>query len=419
MKPHRISPTGQPETIAKPSAWKQLLGYPAPVYVLVVGTFFNRLGFFVVPYMALYLSQLGYSIEQVGGCMAAYGAGTVVASVVGGHLADTLGRKRTIVLSMMGSGVMVLLLSQVQTLPLFMAVAFLAAMFAESYRPASHALIADLIEDRDRIMVYALLRWAINAGWAMGPALAGVLVKVSYTWIFVGDALTSLLFGVLAMRCLPAFGKHREVPLRHVLRAFSSMKLSMQTAFADRRFLQVFLASFPIAFIFNQTLSTLSLEVRDRGFSELDYGLILGLNGVIIILTEIPLSLWVKNQSPRLMMVIGYALIGLGFGLFVLGEGRGPLYAGIVVFTIGEMMALPVALAYMIGLAPAEMRGRYMGVWGLSWSVTMMLATSLGLQLHARMGGGFWLLMAGLGLLSACIMLRRIVPPPTQANLKT
>src|SRR5690606_10132928 len=106
---------------------------------------------------------------------------------------------------------------------------------------------------------------------------------------------------------------HREVPLRHVLRAFSSMKLSMQTAFADRRFLQVFLASFPIAFIFNQTLSTLSLEVRDRGFSELDYGLILGLNGVIIILTEIPLSLWVKNQSPRLMMVIGYALIGLGF----------------------------------------------------------------------------------------------------------
>src|SRR5690554_2115325 len=110
MKPHRISPTGQPETIPKPSAWKQLLGYPAPVYVLVVGTFFNRLGFFVVPYMALYLSQLGYSIEQVGGCMAAYGAGTVVASVVGGHLADTLGRKSTIVISMMGSGVMVLLL---------------------------------------------------------------------------------------------------------------------------------------------------------------------------------------------------------------------------------------------------------------------------------------------------------------------
>jgi MFS family permease len=79
-----------------------MLRFPRPIYILVIGTFINRLGFFVLPFLALYLTQLGYSTRQIALALGSYGLGTVVASVVGGHLADTLGRRPTIVASMIG-----------------------------------------------------------------------------------------------------------------------------------------------------------------------------------------------------------------------------------------------------------------------------------------------------------------------------
>ena len=396
--------TQKRENIPKTSQWKQMLHFPRAVYILVIGTFFNRLGFFVLPYMALYLKDKGYDVAQIGSALASYGLGTVVASVIGGHLADTLGRRNTIVISMFGSAAMMVCLSQVEDLFLFQVIALLAALFTEAYRPASHALIADVVDEKDRVMVYALLRWAINAGWAMGPAIAGMLTKISYLWIFLGDASTSILFGILAAVWLPQFGNHEKVPLKHIFDAFGSIKKSIQHTFVDYRFMQVFLSSFPIAFIFNQSLATLSFEVQNRGFDEFHYGLILGFNGAIIILTEIPLSMWVNKQPQRTMIVSGYALIGIGFGLFALAGGLVTLYIGMAIFTLGEMIALPVSLAYMSSLAPADMRGRYMGVWGLAWSVSMMISTTLGIQMHASMGYWFWIFVGALGLLSAWIM---------------
>jgi dipeptide/tripeptide permease len=258
--------------------------------------------------------------------------------------------------------------------------------------------------------VYALLRWAINAGWAMGPALAGVLSQISYFWIFVGNAIATATFGILTWLFIPANAEQKTAPISHMLGAFQSILESLQVTLRDKYFVQVFVASFPIAFIFNQSLSTLSIEVQKRGFDEIAYGTLLGFNGLIIILTEIPLSLWVSRQSQRWMMVGGYVLIGFGFGIYALGSSLSNLYWGMAIFTLGEMIALPVSLAYMSQLAPAHMRGRYMGIWGLAWSISMMGSTSAGMQMHAALGSEFWHLMSVLGLIGAAIMAIQLRP---------
>lgn len=396
------------ETIPKKmSDWETLKHFPVAVYVLVIGSFVNRLGTFVLPYMALYLMHKGYSLAQAGNALAGWGLGNLVATIVGGHLADTLGRRNTIVISMLGCAIMVVCLSQVESLYGFVVFAFLTALFSEIYRPASHALIADLVKEEDRILVYAILRWAINVGFAFGPALAGFLTQISYTWVFLLDAMTSAVFGILALFFLPRIEKHANVPMSHVFKAFSSLKKSFSTCFTDNRFVQVFLSSFLIAFAFLQTFATLGIEVQNRSYSEVQYGLILGLNGLMIVFFELPVSVWIRRQPQRYMMSLGYALIGIGFGVFAMGDALASLYTGMVIMTVGEMIAMPVSLAYVSSMAPDDMRGRYMGVWGFSWALAMVLATSGGLKLYALLGSPFWLVVAFLALIGSALMMIR------------
>jgi MFS family permease len=395
------------------SDWARLRGFPRAVYVLVLGSFINRLGTFVLPYMALYLTQKGYSLSQTGWALSAWGLGNLFAGIIGGHLADTLGRRNTIVLSMAGSALMVIGLSVMNELHGFVLFAFFAALFTEIYRPAGHALVADLIPQDERVLVYALMRWAVNAGFAIGPALAGWLTQISYVWIFWIDAFTSLLFATVAWVFLPVREDRPVLPASHIFKAFSSLKMSAKTCFGDVRFIQIFVVTFLSAFAFLQSFTTLGLEVRSRGFTEVIFGSVLALNGGMIVLFEMPLSMWVRKQSPRLMMIVGYALIGLGFGLFAFGNGLFNLFLGMFVMTIGEMIALPVALGYVSSMAPDHMRGRYMGMWGFSWALAMTVSTAGGLKMLESLGSEFWIYIGLMGFLSALIMSFKIQPKPT------
>src|SRR5258707_7854268 len=149
------------------------------------------------------MTRLGYSPGQAGLPIAAYGIGTLGACLLGGSLADRIGRRKTIVLSMFSAAVAMLCLSQARGLPLIMLCSGLAGLTGELYRPASSALLADLVPAGQRVTAYAAYRMAFNAGWAFGPAMAGLLAKHSFLWLFVGDAVTSFLFGLVAWFALP------------------------------------------------------------------------------------------------------------------------------------------------------------------------------------------------------------------------
>src|SRR5256886_11588174 len=134
----------------------------------------------------------------------AYGVGTLLASGLGGHLADTIGRRKTIVLSMFSAAITMLLLSQARSLPAIILLTAFAGLAGELYRPASSALLADLVPAGQRITAFSAYRMAFNAGWAFGPAVAGLLAKKSFFWLFAGDAATSILFGLVAFFVLPS-----------------------------------------------------------------------------------------------------------------------------------------------------------------------------------------------------------------------
>src|SRR5438046_2409237 len=201
----------------------------------------------------------------------AYGVGTLLASGLGGHLADTFGRRKTIVLSMFSAAITMMLLSQARSLSAIVLLTALTGLTGELYRPASSALLADLVPAGQRVTAYAAYRLAFNAGWAFGPATAGFLAGHSFFWLFLGDALTSVLFAVVALAALPRAVRKQEKE--------SGWPEALKAVASDKKLHQVLLASLAIALVFFQMTSTFGMHVTRVGLSSTTYGALLSLNG--------------------------------------------------------------------------------------------------------------------------------------------
>jgi MFS family permease len=380
------------------SLWRSLRALPPPVWLLYAGSFVNRFGSFVATFLVLYLVESGFSPAEAGIAVSAYGAGSLVSALVGGWLADRLGRRNTIAVSMFSAAAVALALSQVHGLPAIVLLTILFGTCTELYRPASAALLTDLVPPDRRLPAFAGYRLAINAGFAFGPAVAGLLAQRSFLWLFVGEAVTSAVLGVVALAGLPkGVRSHRaEEHQGEALRAIRN----------DRRFLLFLVASVLAAFVYFQSGSSFPLHIRAAGLSRAVFGGLISLNGLLIVLLELPLvGITRRYPAPR-VIALGVLLTGVGFGLTAVAISVPVLALTVVVWTFGEMVAAPVMNTYVADLAPAHLRGRYQGAYVLTFSLALVLAPAIGTTLFAWSPTGLWLACAALSVVSAGLVVR-------------
>jgi MFS family permease len=375
---------------------ESLRALPRAAWILYAGTFLNKFGTFVMPFLAIYLTRLGYSLSDAGLALSAYGLGHMAAAGLGGHLADVFGRRRTIVLSMFSGALTMLCLSQARGLPAIVGFAGLAGMTTEMYRPASSALLADLVPEGRRVTAFAAYRLAFNAGFAFGPATAGLLAGKSFVWLFVGDAITSMLYGIIALLALPRDAR-RSNARPGAIEILGAIR-------QDGRFVQLLCGVSIVGLVFMQIVSTFSVEVTNQGFSPATYGMLISLNGVLVVLFELPITTVTRRFPVRPTIALGYILIGCGFGLNALARSVPVFALAVGTFTLGEMISMPVASAYVADLAPAHLRGRYMGAFGLTWAAAFVTGPTIGLWVFANNHSALWLSCALLGLGAAAIV---------------
>jgi MFS family permease len=368
---------------------------PRPAWILFGGTFVNRFGTFVMPFLAIYLTRQHYSAAQAGFAVSAYGAGHILASIVGGHLADRIGRRYTIALSMFGSAAMMLALSQARTFPQIVLFTFLVGLTAEFYRPAATALLGDLVTPEQRIAAFGMYRFAVNLGFAAGPATAGFLADHSFFLLFAGDAVTSFVYGLIALFALPD-GYRPEQKEEKPAEA-------LRFALADRTFILFLLATLCITWIEFQMHSTLPLYIQSLGFRTSTYGALISINGVLIVCVELMIISWTQHFAPQPLIALGYLLTGIGFALTGLARTLPALAATVVIWTIGEMVYAPVTGAFVTSLAPERFRGRYMGLWMMTWSTGMLLGPYLGTLLYQYKGTLLWVACAVAGAIGAAL----------------
>jgi len=376
---------------------ENLRALPRGAWILFFGTFLNKFGTFVLPFLAIYMTGLGYTAAQAGLAIAAYGIGTLAACLVGGYLADRMGRRKTIVLSMFSGAFVMLCLSQARSLAMIALFSGISGLAGELYRPASSALLADLVPAGKRVTAFAAYRMAFNAGWAFGPATAGLLAKKSFLLLFVGDAATSVLYALVAWFALPT-------GLRGT-RATNAFLDTIRLLRDDRRLRQVVCAALGIGIVFVQAFSTMSLEITRSGFSPSIYGLVISLNGVLVVLCELPLTTITKRYPPRRVIALGFLLIGAGFASNVLVRTLPLLLFTTTLFTLGEMVSMPVMGAYVADLAPADQRGLYMGTYGMVWAIAFVLGPSLGTVIFSFNHTILWSACGALGVIAAATVL--------------
>jgi MFS family permease len=160
-----------------------------------------------------------------------------------------------------------------------------------------------------------------------------------------------------------------------------------------------------VAFVYLQSYSTFSLQVRALGFSSAIYGGLIALNGLLIVLLELPVTSWTQHRAPRPVIAAGFLLVGLGFSLVAVAHVLPLLIVAVFIWTVGEMLNSPMAGAYVSNRAPVHLRGRYQGAWGLTWGMGLILGPVIGASLFAWSPSGFWLICGFLAAMGAGLVL--------------
>ena len=382
----------------RPSLRTNLRALPAPVWLLYAGTFVNRFGSFVLVFLVLYLRDEGYSATEAGVALSAYGIGSLGAALIGGLLADRLGRRNTIAASMAASAATMVALSQADGLGSIVVLVALAGFASEAYRPASHALLADLTSPALRLTAFAGYRLAINTGFAAGPAAAGFLAERSFTLLFIGDAITSIAFGALALAVLP---EGVRTP-----RGDEERGAALRTIARDGPFLRLLAATGLSALVYMQSQATFPLHVADLGYSTAVYGVLISLNGALIMVFELALTSVTQRYRAQRVMALGYALIGIGFALTGFADIAVLLGATVFVWTLGEILEGPVSPSFTAELAPETMRGRYVGARSFTFALALVLAPSVGTVVYEWRPGAVWAGCGVLGLFAALLIAR-------------
>ena len=380
---------------------------PRPVWFLFAGSFVNRFGSFVLPFLVLYLTRRGYTPAQAGFAISTYGVGSLGAAAVGGHLADRVGRRETIAVSMLSSAAVMVALSQAGSLALILVLTALAGLTSEAYRPASSALLADLVPAGRRVTAFAAYRFAINLGFSAGPAVAGLLAERAYVLVFLGDAATSAVFGVMALVLLPATRAAAPPAPEHAKDPPSGLR----TLLADTPFLVFLAASTATAIVYFQQEATLPLQVLADGHSTAIYGSLISLNGLVVTAIELPFSSVTRRFPPRRVIAAGSVLLGLGFGATGLVTSAPLLAVTVVVWTFGEIVAAPVSGAYVADVSPPHMRGRYAGAWGMTYGLALIIGPALGTAVYAASPDLLWGGCVALGILAAGLVLSPAARP--------
>ena len=373
----------------------RLKGYFSPMsWVLAALLFINRLSAMVKLFMALYLRQeLGLAIETVGWLLSAYGAGLLVGSMLGGWLSDHVRTARLTAALFFVSVWVLMLLGLVTQVPWLAGLLLLSGVIDGAIRTLHQRLIMEYCEVAQRSRAQALSRVARNLGMAAAGVAGGVLAQADFRWVFFVSA---------AMTMLALLWFMRTTWRRPVLVVEDESVDGSSVPFRDKPFLWLLAATAVLGIAFDTVYSTLGNYLRDYyHLSTEAIGWQFGLNALLVIALQIPLSHWGERWGTRRQMLAGSLLLAGGLGMLPFGSGLAFVCLSTVIWTLGEALFMPPLNVLTMQFAQRGKSGQYFGLFFMSWSASALLSPVLSGQLYGNFGGhSVWLASTVLVLMS-------------------
>jgi MFS family permease len=257
-------------------------GLSREVWWLALITLINRAGTMVIPFLSLYLTEsLDFTLKDVGWIMSAFGLGSVAGSWLGGKLTDKIGYYKVMLFSLLTTGFLFIALQFLTSFVSFCIGIFLVMLIADMFRPAMFVALSAYSKPENKTRSVTLIRLAINLGFSAGPAIGGIIITtMSYTGLFWIDGITCIIATVVLLNVLHP---KKSTPL-------DTVKVdNPKSAYSDTAFLIFLSAMMLFGIVFLQYFSTMPLYYKDvHTLTELEIGLLMGMNGFIIFVFEMP-----------------------------------------------------------------------------------------------------------------------------------
>jgi MFS family permease len=386
--------------------------YPRQFYLLLAGNLVSATGGAMIwPFLSIYLRQrLDLPLATIASLLTLNAIMGILSSFIAGPAADRIGRKRIMAISLCAGVVYFLLMSQAETLLSYAVLMGLWGAFNPLFSVGANAMIADLVPAKDRMDAYSLVRVIHNVGIAIGPIAGGFLAVVSYTYAFYGAALAFSIFAVLVI-----FFIRETLPKVDPQKAVSTGS-GYGIVLRDKTFI-----SFTLLFALTTMAASIMfilLPVYSKenfGLPENRYSFIVTVNASMCIFLQYFVTRIAKRYRALPVIGVGALFYAVGVGSVALGAGFWAFVISMVIMTVGELILTPAATNMVAELAPVDMRGRYMSIYGLGWPIASGVGPILGGFLSDSIapvamwyGGGMLGLLGAIGFFIMARMTRTV-----------
>jgi MFS family permease len=340
--------------------------HPSGFWLLVVAEGVLTAGYAIsFPFLAIYLSaRRGVPMAWVGVFLSASMLVASGAQFVGGEVSDAIGRRKVMVYSLALRCVLIAVIAWIvyRETGLWAVYVFhpLGMFIGSFFHPAARSWVADSVSPARRLKAYGFLRMGNNAGWALGPALGGLLAEGSYALLFFVTA------GIFAVCTVIVALSIKDVP-GAASGKFSPPRISNGAAtLRNRPFLRFCIFTFTMCAVMSQLVVSTSLYSKKHlGFSEGEIGMLYSINGLMVVALQYFVTRALQAHRLTAGLAAGACLYGAGYLAFGFAPAFWMAGAAIVVVTLGEMAVSPGLQALGANMAPHGEKGRYLGVQGV------------------------------------------------------
>lgn len=356
----------------------------------------------VVPFLSLYLTKsLGFTLQDAAWIMSAFGAGSFFGSWLGGKLTDTIGFYKIMVFSLVVSGLMFIGLQFLTTFTEMALGVFVLVLFADMFRPAMFVALSAYSKPENKTRSVSLIRLAINLGFSAGPAIGGfIIVSMSYGGLFWVDGITCIIAGLLLLNVLhPKKAKTLD----------NVVNENPKSAYKDGSYLIFLVAMVLFSICFLQYFSTMPLYYKNVHFlSENNIGILLGLNGFLVFVLEMPVVKAFESgrHKQTTLIILGALFTAFSFLVLNLSSWVGILIIGMLLMSVGEILAFPFSNAFALKRAKRGNQGEYMALYSIAFAIAQTFGHNTSMQFVDRFGFEFtWYASTGLMLMSVLILI--------------
>ncbi|MFB7465371.1 MFS transporter [Streptomyces sp. NPDC056224] len=369
---------------------------PRTVWLLAAGVFVNAVVSCTFVFVFVYLTgPRGLGAAQAGLIVGIGGVGLVAGNFTGGWYGDRFGHRGVLLTASALGGAVLVVLPLLPTA--LLALALPLAQYASGVvRAANSALVAVTVPEGSRRQAFAVTRCLSNGGFTLGAPLGALIATgLSYDWLFVADGLGTLFFALWTAWVVPAGGAARPGETAH---GSPPGRGGLWRELRTRPALLVLLGAIVVIdLVYRQHYTTFPVFLADHGLDTRAYGLLIAINGGVILLLEIPAALALRRCSPLHLIGTGLVLVGAGYAMLMLGVGMPAAVAMMVLLTLGEILYKTTATAYVADESPEHAVGRFQSLYaGVSVS-GVVLAAPLGGALYDTAPDLLWPLCAVLG----------------------